>query len=281
MSVLPTTPVRGYVNLFYLVPSARGRGLGQALHDHFVQFMRAGGAVAARLRVSPTNSRAIAYYLKHSWRDLGLRPDDDKVHVMETDLGAAQRRMPTCAGESSFPEGMHPRGDSELTNTRSRRCPLEHSSALSCSATGEPDERCGPAKVPPTAACAGESEFQRSLPRTVGSPSVSLPASNIRALAPFGALPASNIYSSEPVRLVLSARATRSQTACIEGNCLTSFRVTTRRCWTTHHHHPRADTHSSPVTRSQCRSRAQSIAIAKARQRRAQEPTDQHVTLAS
>lgn len=49
MLIQETSPVRGYVNLFYLVPEARGRGLGAALHQYFLQFMQAGGACVARL----------------------------------------------------------------------------------------------------------------------------------------------------------------------------------------------------------------------------------------
>jgi len=89
MLIQSTSPVRGYVNLFYLVPEARGRGLGEALHQYFLQFMQAGGACVARLSVSPSNSRARAYYLKQSWRDLGPRPDDPTVHLMELDLAVA------------------------------------------------------------------------------------------------------------------------------------------------------------------------------------------------
>jgi ribosomal protein S18 acetylase RimI-like enzyme len=83
MRALDSTPVRGYVNLFYLVPEARGRGLGDALHDYFLRFMRGGGAQLARLSVSPDNTRALAYYRKHGWRDLGPRSDDSAVHLME------------------------------------------------------------------------------------------------------------------------------------------------------------------------------------------------------
>lgn len=42
----------------------------------------------AQLSVSPTNARALAYYRKHHWRDLGLRPGRDDVHLM--------RRAITC-----------------------------------------------------------------------------------------------------------------------------------------------------------------------------------------
>jgi ribosomal protein S18 acetylase RimI-like enzyme len=83
----PTTPVSGYVNLFYLVAEARGRGFGDLLHRYAVEHMQARGARLVRLSVSPSNARAWAYYRKHAWRDCGLRPGDDTVHVLELDLG--------------------------------------------------------------------------------------------------------------------------------------------------------------------------------------------------
>jgi ribosomal protein S18 acetylase RimI-like enzyme len=83
-----TEPVRGYVNLFYLVPEARGRGIGATLHAYFLEFMRGGGARLARLSVSPSNAQALAYYRKHGWIDRGPRPDDGTVHWMEIHLPA-------------------------------------------------------------------------------------------------------------------------------------------------------------------------------------------------
>jgi GNAT superfamily N-acetyltransferase len=78
---------RGYVNLFYLVPEVRGTGLGDRLHQYFVDYMRTEGAWIARLRVTASNRRAVAYYTTHGWRDVGTQPDDDRVHVMEFEFG--------------------------------------------------------------------------------------------------------------------------------------------------------------------------------------------------
>src|SRR6185295_9645749 len=88
MLLQQTTPVRGYVNLFYLVPEARRQGIGAALHAYFLEFMRGGGARLARLSVSPSNVQALAYYRKQGWSDLGPRPDDGTVHLMEIHLAA-------------------------------------------------------------------------------------------------------------------------------------------------------------------------------------------------
>jgi ribosomal protein S18 acetylase RimI-like enzyme len=89
MLVQATVPARGYINLFYLAPEWRGRGLGAALHQYALEFTRNGGASVARLSVSPSNARALAYYRKHAWRDLGPRPDDASLLLMELSLEAS------------------------------------------------------------------------------------------------------------------------------------------------------------------------------------------------
>jgi ribosomal protein S18 acetylase RimI-like enzyme len=76
------TPV-GYVNLFYLVPEARGSGLGDRLHEYILALLRQAGLRKAQLSVSPTNARAVSYYRKHGWTDLGPRPGHDRVNLME------------------------------------------------------------------------------------------------------------------------------------------------------------------------------------------------------
>lgn len=83
MLIRKTTPLEGYVSLFYLAPGARGKGHGQALHQYFVDYMRAHGAHTARLSVSPSNARALAYYRKHGWHDVGPNPVDESVRLME------------------------------------------------------------------------------------------------------------------------------------------------------------------------------------------------------
>jgi GNAT superfamily N-acetyltransferase len=78
----------GMVNLVYLVPERRGGSLSGALHDYIEAILRRHGVPKARLSVSPSNQRALRYYLKHGWRDLGPRPDRPYVHAFELDLGA-------------------------------------------------------------------------------------------------------------------------------------------------------------------------------------------------
>jgi GNAT superfamily N-acetyltransferase len=76
-------PKIGYINLFYLVPSERGGGAGDQLHDYALQVFRRLNISRLQLSVSPANSRAMAYYRKHGWEDMGPRPDHKEVNLME------------------------------------------------------------------------------------------------------------------------------------------------------------------------------------------------------
>ena len=80
---IPPALGTGYVNLFYLVPEVRGSGIGDQLHAYVVSLFSRRSVPSARLSVSPTNARALRYYAKHGWRDLGPRPDHPTVHLME------------------------------------------------------------------------------------------------------------------------------------------------------------------------------------------------------
>lgn len=86
MLIRKTSPREGYVSLFYLTPEARGKGHGHALHQYFTEFMLTHGAQLARLSVSPSNARALAYYHKHGWQDAGPNPVDPTVRLMELGL---------------------------------------------------------------------------------------------------------------------------------------------------------------------------------------------------
>jgi ribosomal protein S18 acetylase RimI-like enzyme len=79
-------PRRGYVNLFYLIEEMRGASVSGELQDYAMDFMSRHGVQIAQLSVSPTNARALAFYRKHGWRDLGLRPGRDNVNLMECDV---------------------------------------------------------------------------------------------------------------------------------------------------------------------------------------------------
>ncbi|MEM8807161.1 MAG: GNAT family N-acetyltransferase [Cyanobacteria bacterium P01_G01_bin.38] len=72
-----------YVNLVYLIPEVRGTGLGDQLHRYVEQIFEQVGIVKAQLSVSPINERAMSFYRKHGWQDMGPRPGYPEVHLME------------------------------------------------------------------------------------------------------------------------------------------------------------------------------------------------------
>ena len=76
-------PRTGYVNLFYLVPAWRHRGVGRMLHDHAVAVFAARGMRAIRLSVAQHNAAAIAFYRRLGWKRVGPRPHKQGVEVME------------------------------------------------------------------------------------------------------------------------------------------------------------------------------------------------------
>jgi ribosomal protein S18 acetylase RimI-like enzyme len=77
------SPPAGYVNLFYLVPSVRGLGFGESLHEYALSVFAGLGLQKLQLSVSPLNERAVRFYRKHGWQDLGPRAGHPDVHLME------------------------------------------------------------------------------------------------------------------------------------------------------------------------------------------------------
>lgn len=69
----------GHVYLYYLRPDMRGKGFGEIAHRHVVATLIAQGCKTATLRVGPDNARAIGFYKKLGWVDLGQ--DQDHSHV--------------------------------------------------------------------------------------------------------------------------------------------------------------------------------------------------------
>jgi GNAT superfamily N-acetyltransferase len=76
----------GYVNLFYLIPSYRGRGLGGLLEEHALKFFKTHGFKKVVLTVSPKNSHGMAFYKKRGWENIGGRIDNPGVVYMEKKL---------------------------------------------------------------------------------------------------------------------------------------------------------------------------------------------------
>ena len=83
MRLVEGDPRVGYVNLFYLLPEFRGRGLGRMLHQHAVAVFIAVGRRTLRLSVSTRNAAAIAFYRKLGWVSVGTRPNREPMEIME------------------------------------------------------------------------------------------------------------------------------------------------------------------------------------------------------
>lgn len=86
IGTLKTDASIGYVNLYYITESKRGCGYAPILDQYTNQIFREMGLKTARLSVSPTNTRAIKFYEKMGWIDLGPRKDHPEVHFMEKNL---------------------------------------------------------------------------------------------------------------------------------------------------------------------------------------------------
>lgn len=65
----------GYVNLFYLKPEDRGCGRGHQLHAYVMNMFAAQKAEVVRLTVSVENQRALAFYQKLGWKNLGPKSE--------------------------------------------------------------------------------------------------------------------------------------------------------------------------------------------------------------
>lgn len=52
----------GYINLYYLTESYRGKGYASKLHNHAERYFMDKGLKEYHLRVSPSNKRAIKFY---------------------------------------------------------------------------------------------------------------------------------------------------------------------------------------------------------------------------
>jgi aminoglycoside 6'-N-acetyltransferase len=83
MRLVDDEPGVGYVNLFYLLPDFRGRGLGRMLHEHAVAVFSRLGRRTLRLSVATGNAAAIGFYRKLGWVTVGTRPNRVPMEIME------------------------------------------------------------------------------------------------------------------------------------------------------------------------------------------------------
>jgi GNAT superfamily N-acetyltransferase len=59
---------KAFIPLFYLIREKRGSGIGSKMHDYLIHTLRELGCNGARIPVSSTNERGVAFYKKHGWR---------------------------------------------------------------------------------------------------------------------------------------------------------------------------------------------------------------------
>lgn len=59
---------KAFIPMFYLAPSQRGLGIGTMMYDYLIQTLRDSGCNGARIPVSTSNDRGVAFYKKHGWR---------------------------------------------------------------------------------------------------------------------------------------------------------------------------------------------------------------------
>lgn len=69
----------GYVNLFYLIPEYRSKGLGKELVRYAENFFRQFNVSEYHLRVSPDNQRAISLYMNSGM--VKVREENEKYLV--------------------------------------------------------------------------------------------------------------------------------------------------------------------------------------------------------
>lgn len=86
MRLIEGEPRVGYVNLFYVLPECRARGLGRLLHEHAAAVFRARGMERMRLSVSTQNATALAFYRKLGWVSVGMRANREPMEILEFDL---------------------------------------------------------------------------------------------------------------------------------------------------------------------------------------------------
>jgi GNAT superfamily N-acetyltransferase len=72
----------GKVNLFYLVPEYRGRGLGKVLERYALGVFSRAGFSRAWLRVAAANDTAVQFYARRGWVDCGADAREPDSRIM-------------------------------------------------------------------------------------------------------------------------------------------------------------------------------------------------------
>ncbi|HEX5324643.1 MAG TPA: GNAT family N-acetyltransferase [Capsulimonadaceae bacterium] len=82
LGVFAPDPSIGYVNVFYVVPKWRGKGVAGEIERYACDRLRSAGFAEAQLSVAWANQRAVRFYEKHGWSDAGEREDRPGIHNM-------------------------------------------------------------------------------------------------------------------------------------------------------------------------------------------------------
>lgn len=69
----------GFVSFYYIIPSMRGKGLGQLLDKHAVHLLKSLGCNRLGLEVSEANQNAISFYNRNGWKSSGKKSKNDML----------------------------------------------------------------------------------------------------------------------------------------------------------------------------------------------------------
>ncbi|MFY1662962.1 GNAT family N-acetyltransferase [Pseudomonas sp. Pseu.R1] len=104
MSRVENDPSVGYINLLYLLPEARGQGLGALLEAYAWAFLTGQGCRSLRLSASVANLSAWRFYQRNGWQDLGPREDAPGVHLFEKQPDVASAGEPVVINPDHYLE---------------------------------------------------------------------------------------------------------------------------------------------------------------------------------
>lgn len=76
----------GYINLFYLVESYRGKKQGRKLNDYAIDIFTKKKKKEIQLSVSRSNPNALHFYEKNGWKNLGPKKGKEMMLLMSYKL---------------------------------------------------------------------------------------------------------------------------------------------------------------------------------------------------
>lgn len=87
----------GYIHFFYVIPEWRGRGVAKRMSEFTDEWFRQRRFNTAVLSVDLDNQRALRFYIRQGWKDLGPRPDRPDLHNMEKSIQQTVSHIPWAA----------------------------------------------------------------------------------------------------------------------------------------------------------------------------------------